>query len=513
MAKPEYYDLLGIPSEEEERTRTVLSAPADGGYNSYYQSFQQRRPQSMGGYGIPQRRIGIREYEQAQKKAAYEQNARRTLQQLTQIDPADPELTLKQEQLLMTNPYGQDLVRDPRVTSVLKNRFAERAQLEKQFSEDPDSQTDYLIARREGADHRSALSAAAQAAALRKERIWFAEKGGDLEDFDSGRFMRNGRFDKAAAAAHINQITKSQKDATKDKPWQERLSFKEGEAIRTAARAAKEGTFDDFEEEFAGQLANNPDLTRDAYVKQFKGDPDFNAYRQRRMLETGQTLMDEYGLSAQEAAQVLGIRPQVSQTPIDRSETAPAAPLLSEGNLDSARTVRGPEAMFEGVKPTSLAQIEGAPVAPAAPMAPADLKRIEPAVQAPMTFDTIQRQRSALEEDAKRKREEEFLGRQKQAEVASNQWETAKNEVLKGVTQEDLSLTARDFTAESTRDPYEILVRQGKNPAEVAFVDNAGRKVTWRNVLEGLLTDPRWKGETVQSTKDFSSLWGGGKKG
>lgn len=509
MAEPDYFKMLGIRSPEEERTRTLLAPAADSGYGSYYQSFAARRPAQPVGGGM-QRRYSARDWDKAQQKAAYEQDARRTLQSLSGLDPADPELTTKQESLLLQSRYGQDLVRDPRVTSVLKNRFTERAALEKQFQEDPDSQTDYLIARREGADHRTALSNAAQAAAQRKERLWFVEKGGNLEDFDSGQFMRNGRFDRAAAQSYINQLPPKKK-AEDNKPWQERLSFKEGEAIRTAARGAKEGAFDDFEAEFTEQTTKKDEPfkgTRDEYVKQFKGDPDFNSYKQRRLMETGQTLMDEYGLNAEEAAQVLGIR----QTPVDRTEVAPAATSLSAGNLDSSRPQRGPEAMFEGVKPTTLAQVEGDPaVAPTGTVSPADLKKIEPGAPQPVSFESLRASRNAEKDQAARAREEEFLARQKQTEATSGQWETAKNELLQAVTPEDLTITELDFTNETPTNPYAILARMGKKQDEVAFKDPKGKEVSWGAVLSALVSDPRWKGESAgePSKKSFSKWWEG----
>ena len=566
MAEPDYFRMLEIPSPEEERTRSIISRPSTaGGYQGYYQDIASRRGPSTAFAG-PQRRLSVKDWQSAQGRAAYEQEARRAVQQLASIEPDDPELPYKQEDTLMRSRFGRELVKDPRVVSVLKNRTAENLRLQKQFQDDPDSQTDYLIARREGADPRTALGRAMQASELRKNRLWFAEKGGDLEAFDSGQFMREGRFDRAAAQAYVNKLPPKKK-AEDAKPWQERLSYKEGEAIREAARAAKAGTFQDFETEFTEQTTKKDAPfkgTRDEYVKQFKGDPNFDAYRQRRLMETGQNLMDEYGLSQEEAAQVLGIRGKAG----DRAEMAPSLERQAEsrlnavkgllqqgvtdprqvlnylnfkqdgtkvgdftpdevqsliqqanpGNLDSSRPVRGPEAMFAGVKPTSLAQVEGAP-ATAAPISPADLKKIEPGQPEPVTFESLAAQVAAKPEAEKRKREEEFLSRQKAKEatqaVDNQLWEGAKSKLLQGLTPE---MTAVLSPSPNEAQFTEIFQRAGIDPSKPAFTYPAqngipGREVSWYEVLtQGLAQDPRIKKiqegqQAAPARKSFAHLF------
>jgi hypothetical protein len=513
MAEPDYFRMLEIPSPEEERTRSIISRPAPAsGYQGYYQGIASRRAPSSG-FASPQRRLSVREWEQAQGRAAYEQEARRAVQQLSSIEPDDPELPYKQEETLLRSRFGRDLVKDPRVVSVLKNRTAENLRIQKQFQDDPESQTDYIIARREGLDPRTALGRAMQASEQRKNRLWFTEKGGDLETFDSGQFMRNGRFDRAAAQSYINQIPKK-KD--QDKPWQERLSFKEGEAIREAARGAKSGTFQDFEEEFTAVQADNPKITRDEYVKQFKGDADFNAYQERRLMETGQDLMDEYGLSQQEAAQVLGIRPQMVQESV--SAPSPVRD-LSAGNIDSSRPVRGPEAMFEGVKATGPGI--GAPASPSpaapAPVSPADLKRDDlynAAKTEPVTFESLSQQMAKSGESERKAREEEFLARQKEKEKDSGDWEAAKMKLLQGLTPEMIrGLTPSPSPAQFA----EIMQRAGLDPEKPAFTYTQasgipGRDVSWYEVLTmGLAQDPRLKqlqtAAPPQRTKSLSHLW------
>jgi hypothetical protein len=503
MAEPDYFRMLEIPSPEEERTRSIISRPSQArGYQGYYQDIASRRGPSTAFAG-PQRRLSVREWEQAQGRAAYEQEARRAVQQLSSIEPDDPELPYKQEETLLRSRFGRDLVKDPRVVSVLKNRTAENLRIQKQFQDDPESQTDYIIARREGLDPRTALGRAMQASEQRKNRLWFTEKGGDLETFDSGQFMRNGRFDRAAAQSYINQIPKK-KD--QDKPWQERLSFKEGEAIREAARGAKSGTFQDFEEEFTAVQADNPKITRDEYVKQFKGDADFNAYQERRLMETGQDLMDEYGLSQQEAAQVLGIRPQMVQESV--SAPSPVRD-LSAGNIDSSRPVRGPEAMFEGVKATGPGI--GAPASPSpaapTPVSQADLKRID--TPAPATFESLTQQVEQEREGERKAREDEFLARQKTKENESALWEQAKLTLLKGVTPDMI----RGFSASPNQQTFDAILRgAGVDNSKPAFTKPNGSPVSWYEVLTmGLAQDPRLKqiqsAAPPQRTKSLSHLW------
>lgn len=481
MAEPDYFRMLEIPSPEEERTRSIISRPAPAsGYQGYYQGIASRRAPSSG-FASPQRRLSVREWEQAQGRAAYEQEARRAVQQLASIEPDDPEFPYKQEETLFRSRFGRELVKDPRVVSVLKNRTAENLRIQKQFQEDPESQTDYLIARREGLDPRTALGRAMQASELRKNRLWFAEKGGDLEAFDSGQFMRNGRFDRAAAQAYINQVPKKR---DQEKPWQERLSYKEGEAIREAARGAKAGTFQDFEDEFAAVQADNPRITRDEYVKQFKGDADFNSYRQRRLMEVGQDLMDEYGLSQQEAAQVLGIRPQMPQAGVSE---VPPAPDLSAGNIDSSRPRRGPEAMFEGVKATGPGIGAPAPAAPA-PVSPADLKRID--APAPVTFESLNQQVAQKSEEKRKLRETERRRKAEEEQVRIDinvpRWEGAKQELLQQFDPAYLKFSG---------DPEikTMLAQMGKTWNAKAFDDATGSPVSWLEVGRALLSDDRIK--------------------
>jgi hypothetical protein len=513
MAQPEIYDLLGIPSQEESRTRSALSRPVSN-YRDYYGGFESRRGPSTG-IRSPQRVFSARDWQAAQARANYEQEARRALQGLSTIQPDDPELPYKQEEILYRSPYGRDLVKDPRVTGLIKTRTAESLRLQKQFQEDPESQTDYILARRAGMDPQSALGRAVQSSEMRKNRLWFAEKGGNLEDFDSGRFMQNGRFDRAAAQAYINQIPKK-KDA--EKPWQERLSFKEGEAIREASRAARDLT--DFEEEFATVLKDNPTLTRDAYVKQFKNAPDFETYRRNRILTEGDRLMREYGLSRNEAASLLGIQ---TEAPVSDASAAP------EG------VRKGPEAMFEGVRgePSNLAPTfegrkdtggtPGAPATAASPqVSPADLKRIDslPGADAPRTFETLSQEVTAAGAAARKAREDERLAREETRETTkqadSALWENAKLKLLQGLSPQ----LAQTLSPSPTEAQFtEIFQKAGIDASKPAFTYPAqngipGRDVSWYEVLtHGLAQDPRIKqlqGEApTAQKKSFSSLWGG----
>jgi hypothetical protein len=148
------------------------------------------------------------------------------------------------------------------------------------------------------------------------------------------------------------------------------------------------------------------------------------------------------------------------------------------------------------------------PVVPEAPVAAADLKRVEP-----VTFESLQRQRLSEAEGEKRAREEEYLARQKQTEATSGQWEKAKNDLLQATTPADLSITELDFTGETGTNPMAILSRIGKKENDVAFTEPNGKKVTYGEVLQSLVADPRWKGDAAKvQSKDFSSLWGS-KKG
>jgi hypothetical protein len=126
---------------------------------------------------------------------------------------------------------------------------------------------------------------------------------------------------KSAQEAFAEAVTKRNTDlatakASITKPWTDRLSDKEAAAVREAAGAAR--TLQDFEDEFAGVQKDNPSLTRDAYVKQFKGDASFADYKARRLMEAAGGLMQDFGLQPKEAAQILGLNiggPQQAPSP------------------------------------------------------------------------------------------------------------------------------------------------------------------------------------------------------
>jgi hypothetical protein len=509
MADPLFYEFIGVPSEESERSRAIISSPAPtSSHRGYYDSFLSRR-RGQPEPNFARRAYNMKDWQRSQAQADYEQEAQAALQRLTSLDPGDPSVQQKQEQVLFNSRYGQNLVRDPRVVSTLKNTLAESTALQKHFESDPDSRADYIMGRREGLDHRSALAKTLSSTENRKNRLWFVEKGGNLDEFD--KFAPDGRFDRAAAQQYINSLP-SKKDA--NKPWQERLSFKEGEAIRDMARGAR--ALEDFEKEYTDLLADkkgDPTFTRDVYVKEYKNAQNFDAYRQKRLMETGDQLMRDYGLTREEAANVLGMQAGAQATSpqsdpwADRTtygplpmttSTIPSGPSNSSAWAD--RTTYG-----DGTSPSIAPIAPGAPVAPQPTVSQADLKRIDGAAApveaaAPVSFESLSQQIVQRAADQRKAREDEYLSRQKTKEAAQVEdntlWEGAKTKLLQGLTPE---LTATLSPSPTEDQLNQIFQRAGIDASKPAFVYPTkngipGREVGWYEVLtQGLAQDPRIK--------------------
>lgn len=412
---PLFYEFIGAPSVDEERSRAIITSPNSDPYrapsgDAYYNSFLSRR-RGQPTSNFARRAYNVRDWQRSEAQADYEREAQGALQALSGLDPGDPDMMTKGEQTLMRSRYGQTLVRDPRVTSVLKSRLAESSALQKQFDSDPDSRVDYIMGRQEGLDHTNAFARAMSGTENRKNRLWFAEKGGKLADFD--RFSPNGRFDRAAAQEYLNTVP-SKKDAAK--PWQERLSFKEGEAIREMARGARE--LQDFEDEFA---QHGGKLTRDEYVKQFKNAPNFEAYRSRRLSDVGDQAMREYGLSREEAANLLGLQTAAPTGATTAAQADPWADRTTSGPLAIPAVAPVPVRTAQGTDPfadrttsgTGAAIVPAGTPAASAPVSQADFKRIDapaaPAVEAaPVSFESLSQQVAQRGAEQRKAREFSF---------------------------------------------------------------------------------------------------------
>jgi hypothetical protein len=211
-----------------------------------------------------------------------------------------------------------------------------------------------------------------------------------------------------------------------------------------------------------------------------------------------------------EMFKVPGTGRSVSATPASATTSQPEQSLTPDpfAGLTTYGDGKAVPAPVEADQAPAIAPVPVAtPVVPEAPVAAADLKRVEP-----VTFESLQRQRLSEAESAKRAREEEYLARQKQSEATSGQWEKAKNDLLQATTPADLSITELDFTGETGTNPMAILSRIGKKENDVAFTEPNGKKVTYGEVLQSLVADPRWKGDAAKvQSKDFSSLWGSKK--
>lgn len=300
-------------------------------------------------------------HEQAGAEREFE-DTRRALDGLATLDPTRKTFSKELLDIFRKNPTS---MRNPEVLQRAEfiSKFAGQPQWSVEDIEDPDI---YQQAVKEGWGNLSPQEAKRRANSLITQRTIrgeLAALGMPKTDLDKVQNWTQEDY-----LREKGRLVREAKGATA-KPWYERLGKTAAEDVRTVAKETK--ALADFEDEYAKVLADNPGLTKDAYVKQFKGDPDFNSYRTRRLAEAIPSLVQEYSLTPQEAAQVLGLGGMIPQA---TTATDPFAD----------RTTFGPAAQEAPTVAPQSSPGASSPV-PGAPISQADLKRLELAPTAPKT--------------------------------------------------------------------------------------------------------------------------------
>lgn len=309
-------------------------------------------------------------------------------------------------------------------------------------------------------------------------RLWFTEKGGDLEKFNelSQRFGD----DRAAYQDYLNKQPK------KKTPLQASERGKLNEAL-TAYNAA-----------LAEMDAIDKDATGQRKIDAFKA-------AHNREPQTAKDWQDAYYLVKEQT--VAEPRAQLQQlTELYEDREIPEAVNRALGAKTTAPAISIPASLA----PTQTAPVPTSPVPPApvlpapspTPVSPADLKRED----APVSFESLQ-QEMVSKGEAKRREREEAQRRKAEAEqmeidISVPRWETAKQQLLQGFRPE---------FAKFQGDPEikTMLASMGKKANEKAFDDGSGRPVSWLEVGRALLSDPRIKslqtGEAPASTSPIST--------
>lgn len=301
-----------------------------------------------------------------------------------------------------------------------------------------------------------------------------AEGGtGALEAF------RRGGGGVAGFAAAQDFITKN-KPTKPDRPWQQRLSESEREKVREVVERAK-ALPDDFTKELKELQKEHPDLTEEAYVQRFKGDPTLEAYRKRRTFESAgpivADLVDNYGLTEDEAVTALGIK---QQPPARPRAQAPVPAVSPEQAAPAPAPVAAPQ----------TSSLDGGPAAPApAPVATPytdDLLKIQERLPKSTGLERVkllQREKdlkdSSEREKSRQKLEAERASQSAKEKELSDDWQTnLKSSIDKIMSKvEDID----DFKGASLM-PANMLRRLGFNPKETAFTTKDGRKISWNEV-------------------------------
>lgn len=458
---------------------------------------------------------GLRQslHEQAESEREY-MDTQRAMGRLSQINPNGKNFSQELLSIFRENPRAQ---RNPEVLQQADfiSRFASpQTSWSVEDIEDPDIYAQAIKENWGGLTPQEARRRANAALTQRSIRGELASLGMTKQDLDKITSWSQEDY-----LREKGRLVREAKSATA-KPWYERIGKTAAEDVRTFAQEAK--ALQDFEDEFAAVLADNPTLTKDAYVKQFKGDPDFTTYRQRRLAQKVPTLVEEYGLSGEEALQVLGLggmfrEAQAASAPVDpfadRTTTGVAAPQPSQA-ASTAPVITPPA------------------VPPAKAVSQADLKQDDRASSTPVTFETLSQSVTQKAEAARKAREDEFLAQKKAKEAESSAdnalWEGAKTKLLQGLSPElaqnlfqGLAPEIAKITIPGTfqEQSKEIFQRAGIDPTKPAFTFTQangipGREVSWEEALIALAKDDRLKqiqnpsAKTVER-KSFSSLWGG----
>lgn len=224
------YQLLNIASPEAEAVSRILQpsqAPERQDYSDpYRQSYQDysrrlnsdedSREQREQDAEI-QRQIALptmmgkqarsQAYRKALETALYEKQASALMQDLSLLDPADPEHLEHQDEVIGKHgPIAREALKDPRVANLVKRQAAEYSEINELFDKDPQARQEYLNLRTEGKSPKEAQQAVKMSTRNRSERLWFAMNGGDPNEFDEGKFNGpDGTPDKAKMAFRLAQ--------------------------------------------------------------------------------------------------------------------------------------------------------------------------------------------------------------------------------------------------------------------------------------------------------------------
>lgn len=336
--------------------------------------------------------------------------------------------------------------------------------------------------------------------------------------------------DVAGFAAAQDAMAKAKASAKPERPWQQRLSESEREKVRQTIELAK--NFEDFQTEFDAVLKKNPGITKDEYVKKFKGDADYDSYVRRRLAQEKADsiiprLVDDYGLTEAEAATVLGVGKNVPRgtQPISQEDVPPAQGAINPPSYQ----------LPFAEKPAGSA--------PSAPQAPVP----EPP---PVVPSISERRTPPPPSEAEKLKQAEEISRGVKG-ILNEEWTAAKGELAsaldskKGhklkddpellksllrsvqlgevILPEDIGLEgSKDFLGGERQSAAVDLLAKflGKDPDAVAEVSIRGGKKapladkttthTWRDVVKAWADEQLPKSANPASrTSDYSSLWGG----
>lgn len=229
-SQTQYPDFLDIPSPEMEEVSRILGAGQKTAERPYYGSAQA---QSLSDYHAQaeqqaqarddlamqaeiQRRIALPTvggrnarqlaFQQALKRAQYENQTKGLMDDLHKLDPADPEFSAQQDEIFGRHPIAREALRDPRVANTVKRQAAENEELQTIFNKDQQARQEYANLRAAGRAPAEARQIVKDAATRRAERVAFAMGGLDPAEFDSGKYNGpDGNVDRAKVAYALSR--------------------------------------------------------------------------------------------------------------------------------------------------------------------------------------------------------------------------------------------------------------------------------------------------------------------
>lgn len=274
-----------------------------------------------------------------------------------------------------------------------------------------------------------------------------------------------------AAVADVAMASEAQGDG---KPWTDRYSGKEADAIRSVASGAR---LEDFQTEYAQVVKDGYKGTPDQYVKEFKGFPDLKSFAEFKRKQGIASLSRDYQIPQREVEALIG-SPAVEEAPV-------VAPKV-------VTPVVQPVAPVVPSAPTVVPVVSQVPDELPKPYAD-QLKDLEEKLSSSKGFEKLSLLKQKNELKAKTEREEERakqLAEEKKEQEVIVERDRKMTEAFEKVLSKVDNVDAIKAAALATGARGAFVRQLGFEPKDTAFTTSDGEKVLWNEVASRLFMTP-----------------------